>query len=63
MAVGPWRVAVPLERPLHIGRRTMRVSLQGAQERLQPGDTAVVEFFYPGEQARGHCARAGHSPS
>ena len=62
VAVGPWRVAVALDRPLHVGRCKVKVSLQAAQERLQPGDTAVVEFFYPGEQARGHCAGAGHAP-
>ena len=62
VAVGPWRVAVALDRPLHIGRCKMLVSLQAAPGRLQPGDKAVVEFFYPGEQARGHCAGAGHAP-
>jgi hypothetical protein len=62
VVVGPCRVALPLERPLHVGRRKVRVSLQAAQGRLQPGDKAVVEFFYPGERARGHCAAAGHAP-
>ena len=60
--VGPWRVAVPLDRPLHVGRCKVLVSLQAAPGRLQPGDKAVVEFFYPGEQARGHCAGASHAP-
>ena len=60
VVVGPCRVAVPLDRPLHVGKRNVRVSLQGVQERLKPGDKAVVEFFYPGEQARVHCAGAGH---
>jgi hypothetical protein len=62
LVVGPWRVAVPLDRPLHVGRRMVRVSLRGAQGRLRPGGKAVVEFFYPGEQARVHCAGAGHAP-
>ena len=62
LVVGPRRVAVPLERPLHVGRCKVRVSLQAAQSRLRPGDKAVVEFFYPGAQARGHCAGAGHAP-
>jgi hypothetical protein len=62
VVVGPWRVAVPLDRPLRVGRRKVRVRLQGAQGRLRPGDKAIVEFFYPGEQARVHCAGAGHSP-
>ena len=62
VVVGPWRVAVPLDRPLHVGRCKVLVSLQAAPGRLQPGDKAVVEFFYPGEQARGHCAGAGHAP-
>jgi hypothetical protein len=62
VVLGPWRVAVPLDRPLHVGRRKVGVSLQAAQGRLRPGDKAVVEFFYPGEQARVHCAGAGHAP-
>ena len=63
VVAGPWRVPVALEdRPLHVGRRKVRVSLPAAPGRLRPGDKAVVEFFYPGEQARGHCAGAGHAP-
>ena len=62
VVVGPWRVAVALDRPLHVGRCKVLVSLQAAPGRLRPGDKAVVEFFYPGEQARVHCAGAGHSP-
>jgi hypothetical protein len=62
LVVGPWRVPMPLDRPLHVGRCKVLVSLQAAPGRLQPGDKAVVEFFYPGEQARGHCAGAGHAP-
>ena len=62
LVVGPRRVAVAFDRPLHIGRCKMLVSLPAAPERLQPGDKAVVEFFYPGEQARVHCAEAGHAP-
>ena len=60
VVVGPWRVPVPLDRPLRVGRHKVTVNLQGASGRLQPGDKAVVEFFYPGEQARVHCAGAGH---
>ena len=63
VVVGPWRVPVALEdRPLHVGWRKVRVSLPAAPRRLRPGDKAVVEFFYPGEQARVHCAAAGHAP-
>ena len=63
VVVGPWRVAVPLDRPLRLAAlRQVRVRLQAAPGRLQPGDKAVVEFFYPGEQARGHCAGASHAP-
>jgi hypothetical protein len=62
VVVGPCRVAVTLDRPLYVGRRKVMVSLQGVQGRLKPGDKAVVEFFYPGEQARVHCAGAGHAP-
>ena len=60
--VGPWRVAVPLDRPLRVALRKVWVSLRTAPGHLRPGDKAVVEFFYPGEQARGHCAAAGHAP-
>ena len=38
VAVGPWRVAVALDRPLHGGRCKVLVSLQAAPGRLQPGD-------------------------
>jgi hypothetical protein len=62
VVVGPWRVAVPLEQPLRVALCKVMVSLRAVQGRLKPGDKAVVEFFYPGEQARGHCAGAGHSP-
>ena len=60
--VGPWRVEVALDRPLRAALRKLMVSLRTAPGRLRPGDKAVVEFFYPGEQARGHCAAAGHPP-
>ena len=63
VVVGPWRVAVPLDRPQCVAGRKVRLSLKPAQGRLRPGDKAVVEFFYPGEQARGHCAGAGHAPA
>jgi hypothetical protein len=56
--VDPWRAAVPLELPLH----KVLVSLRAAPGRLKPGDDAAVEFFYPDEQARAHCARAGYAP-
>ena len=59
VVVGPWRVAVPLDWPLRVALRKVRVSLPAAPGRLQPGDKAVVEFFYPGEQARAHCAGGG----
>ena len=62
VVVGPWRVAVPLERPWRAALRKLMVNLQGAPGRLKPGDKALVEFFYPGEQAGVHCARAGHAP-
>jgi hypothetical protein len=62
VVVGPWRVAVLLDRPLRAALHKVKVSLQAAQGRLKPGDKAVVEFFHPGEQARVHCAGAGHSP-
>jgi hypothetical protein len=62
VATGPWRVAVGLERPLSAGLRKVRVILRPAHGRLQPGDKMVLELFYPGEQARVHCAAAGHAP-
>ena len=62
VVVGPWRAAVAFDRPLRAALRRLMVSLRAAPGRLQPGDKAVVEFFYPGEQARGHCAGAGHAP-
>lgn len=63
VVVGPWRVAVPLERPRRVPLRKLKVRLAPAQGPLRPGDKAVVEFFHPGEQARGHCAVAGHPPA
>ena len=55
-------MAVPLDRPPRGATRTLTVRWWAAEKRLQPGDKAVVEFFYPGEQAHAHCAGAGHPP-
>ena len=64
VVVGPWRVAVTLDRPLRTAAlRQVLVRLQAAPGRLRPGDKAVVEFFYPGEQARGRATRPREAPS
>jgi hypothetical protein len=62
LVVSPWRVAVPLDRPLRVARCKLWARLRAAPGRLAPGDKAVIEFFFPGEQARVHCAGAGHPP-
>ena len=51
--VGPWRVAVPLERPLRVARRNVRVNLRGAPERLRPSDKAVAG--HAPEEVPTHC--------
>lgn len=53
VVVGPWRVAVPLDWPLRVALRKVRVSLPAAPGRLQPGDKAVVEFFLSGRAGPG----------
>jgi hypothetical protein len=55
VVAGEWRAAVALDRPL-LGAWTQFKVTAPANLRFRLGDTAVVEFFSPGEQAGAHQA-------
>jgi len=53
VVVGDWRAAVALDRPL-LGASSQFKVTAPADLHLRLGDTIVVQFFSPGEQAGAH---------
>ena len=56
VVLGNRRVAIPLDRPVRGAACRFKITLP-AESRVRCGEKALVEFFYPGEQAGVHCPR------